>query len=54
MDFYWFISVLGVTLSCYIVVWIVVDEFLYKGNDEVSKELLSKIFKTPTFVLAIS
>ena len=40
MDFYWFISVLGVALSCYIVVLIVVDEFLYKGNDEVSKELL--------------
>ena len=36
------------------VVWIVVDEFLYKVNDEVLKELLTKIFKTPVFVLAIS
>ena len=54
MDFYWFISVLGVALICYIVVWIVVDEFLCKGNDEVSKELLSKVFKTPVFVLVIS
>ena len=55
MDFYWFILVLRVSLSCYIVVWIVVDEFLYKGNDEVSKELLSNFFfKTPVFVLAIS
>ena len=49
MDFYWFISVLGVSLSCYIVVWIVVDEFLYEGNDEVSKELLSKKFQNPCF-----
>ena len=49
MDFYWFISVLGVALSCYIVVWIVVDEFLYKGNDEVSKELLSNFFQNPCF-----
>ena len=49
MDFYWFISVLGVTLSCYIVVWIVVDEFLHKENDEVSKELLSKNFQNPCF-----
>ena len=31
------------------VVWIVVDEFLYKGNDEVSKELLSKKFQNPYF-----
>ena len=49
MDFYWFILVFGVALSCYIVVWIVVDEFLYKGNDEVSKELLSKNFQNPYF-----
>ena len=49
MDFYWFISVLGVALICYIVVWIVVDEFLYKGNDEVSKKLLSKSFQDPCF-----
>ena len=54
MDFYWFISVFGVVLSCYIVVWIVVDEFLYKGNYEVSKKLLSKNFQNPVFVLAIS
>ena len=31
------------------VVWIVVDEFLYKGNDEVSKELLSKKFQNSCF-----
>ena len=31
------------------VVWIVVDEFLYKGNDEVSKELLSNNFQNPCF-----
>ena len=35
--------------SYYIVVWIVVDEFLYKGNDEVSKKLLSKNFQNPCF-----
>ena len=52
MDFYWFISVLGVALSSYIVVWIVVDEFLYKGNDEVSKELLSIFFQNPCFCFA--
>ena len=51
MDFYWFLSVLGVALSCYIVVWIVVDEFLYKGNDEVPKELLSNIFSKHLFLL---
>ena len=49
MDFYWFISVLGVALSCYIVIWIDVDEFLYKGNDEVSKELLSQNFQNHCF-----
>ena len=54
MDFYLFISVFGVSLSCYIVVWIVVDEFLYKGNDEVSKKLMSKTFRTHVFVLAVS
>ena len=48
MDFYLFISVLGVALSCYIVVWIVVDEFCII-NDEVSKELLSKKFQDPCF-----
>ena len=49
MDFYLYISVFGVALSCYIVVWIVVDEFLYKGNDEVSKKLMSKTFQNPCF-----
>ena len=29
-DVDWFISFFGVTLSCYMVVWIGVDEFLYK------------------------
>ena len=54
MDFYLFILVFGVALSYYIVLWIVVDEFLYKGNDEVSKKLMSKTFQTHVFVLAIS
>ena len=49
MDFYWFISVLGVALSCYIVVWIAGDEFLYKGNDEIAKEFMSKKFQNPFF-----
>ena len=40
--------VLGKISWC-MVVWIVVDEFLYKGNDEVSKELLSKKFQNPCF-----
>ena len=31
-DVDWFISVFGVALSCYMVVWISVEEFLYKGN----------------------
>ena len=31
-DVYWFISIFGVALSCYMVVWIGVEEFLYKGN----------------------
>ena len=31
-DVDWFISVLGVVLSCYMVVWISVKELLYKGN----------------------
>ena len=41
-DVDWFISVLGVALSCYIVVWIGVDKFLYKGN-------VVKIFQNPCF-----
>ena len=51
----WYKSVLkvrfGVVLgkiSWCMVVWIVVDEFLYKRNDEVSKEL-SKKFQNPYF-----
>ena len=36
------------------IVWIGFEEFLCKGNDKVSKELLSKNFKIPVFVLAIS
>ena len=28
----WFISILGVALSCYMVIWIGVEEFLYKRN----------------------
>ena len=28
---------------------LVFEEFLYKGNDEVSKELLSKNFQNPCF-----
>ena len=54
----WYKSVLKVVvrfgvvlgkISWCIVVWIVVDEFLYKGNDEVSKELLSNIFQNSCF-----
>ena len=49
-----FSSVLG-CFALFLLVWIGFEEFLYKGNDEISKELLSKqIFKTPIFVLAIS
>ena len=54
----WYKSVLKVVvrfgvvlgkISWCIVVWIVVDEFLYKRNDEVSKELLSNIFQNSCF-----
>ena len=31
-DVDWFISIFGVTLSYYMVVWIGVEGFLYKGN----------------------
>ena len=51
---YWFISVLGVALSCYMVVWIGVEEFLYKENVRFLGKMLSKIFKTHVFVLAIT
>ena len=36
------------------VVWIDVEEFLYKGNVGFLGEMLSKIFKTHIFVLAIT
>ena len=44
-----FISVLGVALSCYMVVWIGVEEFLYKGNVEFIGEMLSKFSKPHAF-----
>ena len=47
-DVDWFISVLGVALSCYMVVWIGVEEFLYKGNVGFLGEMLSK-FSNPCF-----
>ena len=40
-------QVLGVALSCvwlFLLVWIGFEKFLYKGNCEVSKELLSIFF----------
>ena len=48
-DVDWFISVLGVGLSCYMVVWISVKEFLYKGNVGFWGEMLSKFSKTHAF-----
>ena len=54
MDFYLFISVLGVALSCYIVVWIVVDEFCVKEMMKFQRSYCQNNFKTPVFVLAIS
>ena len=53
-DVDWFISVLGFALSCYMVVWIGVEEFLYEGNFEYLGEMLSKFSKTHVFVLAIT
>ena len=47
-DVDWFISVLGVALSFYMVVWIGVEEFLYKGNVRFLGEMLS-IFQNPCF-----
>ena len=44
-DVDWFILVLGVSLSCYMVVWIGVEKFLYKGNVGFLGEMLSKISK---------
>ena len=45
-------QVLGVALSC---VWfgLVLRNFWYKGNGEVSNELLSNCFKNSVLVLAI-
>ena len=48
-DVDWFISVLGVSLSCYMVVWIGVKEFLYKGNIGFLGEMLSKFSKNLSF-----
>ena len=53
-DVDWFISVLGVSLSCYMVVWIAVEEFLYKGNVGFIGEMLSKFSKTHVFFFAIT
>ena len=53
-DVDWFISILGVALSCYMVVWISVEEFLYKENVGFLGEMLSKFSKTHVFVLAIT
>ena len=53
-DVDWFISVSGVASSCYIVVWIGVEEFLYKGNVGFLGEMLLKVSKTHVFVLAIT
>ena len=44
----------GVALSCYMVVWINVKEFLYKGNVGFLGEMLSKFSKTHVFILAIT
>ena len=48
-DVDWFISVLGVALRFYMVVWIGVEEFLYKGNVGFLGEMLSK-FSKPMFL----
>ena len=53
-DVDWFILILGVVLSYYMVVWIGVEEFLYKVNVGFLGEMLSKFFKTHVFVLAIT
>ena len=36
------------------VVWIGVEEYLYKGNVGFLREMLSKVFKTHVLVLAIT
>ena len=53
-DIDWFILVLGAALSCYMVVWISVEKFLYQGNIRFLGEMLSKFSKTHVFVLAIT
>ena len=53
-DVDWFILVLVVALSCYMVVWIGVEEFFNKGNVEFLGEMLSKFSKPHVFVLAIT
>ena len=53
MDFYWFISVFWVSLSCYIVVWLVVDEFCIKEMMKFQRSCCQKIFKIPVFVFTI-
>ena len=47
-------AMVPISLSCYMVVWIGVEEFLYKGNVGFLGEMLSKIFKIHVFVLAIT
>ena len=49
-DVDWFVSVLGVALSFYMIVWMGVEEFLYKGNVGFLGEMLSKVSKTHVFV----
>ena len=53
-DVDWFISVLGVALSCYMAVWIGVEEFLYKGNVGFLGEMLLKLSKTHVCFFAIT
>ena len=52
-DVDWFISVLGVALSCYMVVWIDIEELLYKGNIGFFWEMLSKFSKTNVFFVVV-
>ena len=48
------ISVLGFALSCYMVVWIGIEEFLYKENVWFLGEIMSKLSKTHVFVFVIA
>ena len=52
-DVDWFILVLGVALSCYMVVWIDIEELLYKGNIGFFWEMLSKFSKTNVFFVVV-